>query len=1079
MVAYAELLCRSFFSFLEGASSPEELVARASELRLSALAITDRDGVYGLVRAHRAAREAGLRLVLGSLLTVRERPSLALLVRTRQGWGNLCRLLTEGRRDQPKGRALHEAQTVLACSEGLLALLHGPWSAAQAVPFREAFGEHAALAVSLSGQPTEGLQLARALELSQRSGLPLVATGDVQLHRRERKRLLDVVTCIRRRTTLQRAGRALAPNAERVLREPGQVMALYRAAGRALGHGAQRSLQAAVRRSAALAERCGFSLDMLDYRYPREVVPQGWTPMGWLRQLVRRGLAWRFPDQRFPDGVPEAIASQVEHELSLIERLGFPAYFLTVYDAVRFARERGILCQGRGSAANSAVCYALGITAVDPSRSTLLFERFISAERGEPPDIDVDFEHERREEVIQYLYRKYGRHRAAMVNEVIQYRRRSALRDVGKALGLSLDQVDSLARQADHWGREPMDDARLRAAGLDPQDRGVRLTVELSAEIAGFPRHVGIHSGGFVLTDDALVERVPVEPATMEGRTVIQWDKDDIDALGFVKVDLLSLGMLTAIRKAFDLVAGYPPGRQRARQDARAAAEPFTTPSAGCQAPDPCAAPPYGRRWTLATVPAEDPAVYEMISRADTMGTFQVESRAQMSMLPRLRPRCFYDLVIEISLVRPGPIQGGMVHPYLQRRRGLESVHYPHPALEPILERTLGVPIFQEQVMAMAMAVAGFSAGQADQLRRAMGVWRRKGTLGPISQRFYQGLLANGIEGEYADQIVSQIKGFGEYGFPESHAASFALLVYVSCWLKLHYPAAFLAALINAQPLGFYSPRALVADAQRHGVQVLPADVTRSDHDCTLERPEDAEPGAVAPPAVRLGFRLVKGVGREDGLRIERARAERPFRDLADLARRTGLGRGILSALARADAFCSLGLRRRQAIWAVEGLWCSPLFAGLSRREEEPPLPEPSPFDEVEADYGATGLSVERHPVGLMRAQLRRRGLLTAAQLASAPPGQRVRVGGLVSCRQRPGTASGVLFMTLEDETGSLNVVVWPRLYQRQRLLIRSASMVEVEGQLQREAEAISVVARRFRELRRPPRVDASSRDFR
>ena len=1077
-MSYAELFCRSSFSFLEGASSPEELVEQAAALGLPALAITQRAGVYGLVRAHNAPRAPGLQLVAGALLSLPGHPSLVLLVRDRSGWAGLCRLLTEARRQQPKGYALHEPATVLEHSQGLIALLHGGWTAQQAAPFRDAFGEHASLAVSLAGQPGDSALLASQLQLGRRLGLPLVAVGDVQLHVPERKRLLDVLCCIRRRCTLDAAGRALAPNAERLLRAPRQVLERFTAAGRSLGGDAERRLSAGVERSLALAASCSFSLDQLEYFYPREVVPEGHTPLSWLQLLVERGLRWRYPL-----GVPAGVRGQVDHELAVIEQLDFPAYFLTVHDAVRFARERGILCQGRGSAANSAVCFALGITAVDPARSRLLFERFLSAERGEPPDIDVDFEHERREEVIQYLYDKYGRHRAAMVNEVISYRRRSALRDVGKVLGLSLDQVDSLARQAGHWGREPLDDEQLEAAGVDPGDPRVRLAVELSAELQRFPRHVGIHSGGFVLAADELVDRVPVEPATMEGRTVIQWDKDDIDALGFVKVDLLSLGMLTAIRKAFELVEGYrPPGSEESVGEEPPDARQFTTP-VGVQAAVAHGPQPYGRRWTLASVPAEDPAVYELVSRGDTMGVFQIESRAQMSMLPRLRPQCFYDLVIEVAIVRPGPIQGGMVHPYLRRRQGLEPVHYPHPALRPILERTLGVPIFQEQVMAMAMAVAGFSAGEADQLRRSMAAWRRKGSLGPISERLRQGLLDNGIHGEYADRMVEQIKGFGEYGFPESHAASFALLVYVSAWLRLHYPAAFCAALINSQPMGFYTPRALVADAQRHGVQARPVDVQRSRWDCGLEPPDpDAAPGPgglPSPPALRLGLRLIKGLREPQVRSLERARAARPFRDVADLAARTELDRGALTALARADAFRSLGLARRQALWTVAGLWDAPLFAGLARREPAPPLPEPSAREDLEADYGATGLSVGAHPIGLERARLAARGVRTIAELGGLEPDQVVRVAGLVSCRQRPGTASGVLFLTLEDETGQLNVVVWPKLYERQRQIVRLEPLVEISGRLQRENEAISLVAFRFRKLEQAPKVAARSRDFR
>jgi error-prone DNA polymerase len=1044
---YAELFCRSNFSFCEGASHPEELVERAAELGLAAIALTDRDGVYGLVRAHKAARERGIRLVSGALVTLRDRPSLVLLVRSREGWSNLCRLLTEGRRDQPKGRSLSPVEAVLSRASGLSALLAGPWSPEQVAPLREAFGENLFLAASRNLLPSDQAIWTRVRTLSEATGAPLLLCGNVLMHDRGRKRLLDVLTCIRRHTTVDRAGRHLAPNAERVLRSPAEVLDLWSDLA------SPAEVACLAERSAAVAESCAFDLSELDYRYPREVVPEGHSPISWLTLLCERGLV-----ERYPGGVPKAVQAQVRRELGIIDELGFPAYFLTVNDLVDFARGRGILCQGRGSAANSAVCYVLGITSVDPARSSLLFERFISPERGEPPDIDVDFEHERREEVIQYAYEKYGRQRAGMVNEVIAWRGRSAIRDVGKVLGLALDQVEALARQSDHWGREALHASEVRAAGLDPADDRVRLTLEIVDEIRRFPRHVGIHVGGFVLTDDDLTSRVPVEPATMEGRTVIQWDKDDIDVVGFVKVDLLSLGMLTAIRKCFDLVAAFP------------------QPSS---VPDPFR-PGYGQRWTLATVPAEDPLVYDMICKADTVGVFQIESRAQQSMLPRLRPRCFYDLVVEVSLVRPGPIQGGMVHPFLRRRRGEEAVTYPHPALRPILERTLGIPIFQEQVMAMAVAVAGFTPGEADQLRRAMGAWRRKGTLGPISAKLNEGLLRNGIEGEYADQIVKQIQGFGEYGFPESHAASFSLLVYVSAWLRFHYLAAFVASVVNSQPMGFYSPSALLADARRHGVEVRPIDVRFSDYDCTLEAPSDDARAVYGrfSPAIRLGFRLVQGLGEQEGRRIETARAEAPFRSPADLACRASLDRGVLSALARADALSGFGFDRRGALWEVQGLWNGPLFAGVDRHDNVE-FPAQTAEESLESDYRATGLSLRSHPVALVRERLTRRGFVPISALAALDTDTNVRVAGLVTCRQRPGTAHGVLFLTLEDESGMVNGVVWPKLYERQRAVLRGEQLIEVHGRLQREAEATSLVVMAVRKLEVPFGESTRSRDFR
>ena len=727
---------------------------------------------------------------------------------------------------------------------------------------------------------------------------------------------------------------------------------------------------------------------------------------------------------------------QVDYELKVIEKLSFSAYFLTVYDIVRFARSRGILCQGRGSAANSAVCYVLGITSVDPSQSSMLFERFISEERGEPPDIDVDFEHERREEVIQYIYERYGRDRAALVNEVISYRTRSSIRDVGKVVGLSLDQVARLAKNSGRWSGAETPDVLQRAAevGLDPEDRGVQLTCAIASELRGFPRHLSIHTGGFVIADESLTELVPVEPASMSGRTVIQWDKYDVEALNFVKVDVLGLGMLTAIRKAFELLESHE-----------------------------------GLSLDLATVPKEDPRVYDMFCRADTMGVFQIESRAQMSMLPRLKPRCFYDLVIEVALVRPGPIQGGMVHPYLRRRNGEEAVDYAHPALEPILERTLGVPLFQEQVMAIAVAVGGFSPGEADQLRRAMGAWRKRGGLDELGHKLVEGMLANGIKQAYAEAIFEQLKGFGEYGFPESHATSFALLVYVSGWLKCLHPAAFTAALINSQPMGFYQPRALIGDLQRHDVEVRPIVVTQSCWDCTLER------DCSGKTVLRLGLRLIRTLKQADAEALVKAREERPFRDLLDLALRSGLSRPVLRLLARAGAIEG---ERREVLWRVEGLWTDlPLLAPLARREEVPSLPREAPRDMLLADYASTGLSLTQHPIELLREQLDAFGVTRIVALSQHPNGRPIRIAGLVTCRQRPGTASGVMFMTLEDETGLANIVVWPKVVEAQRLLALRSAMLGIEGRLQRQGEAISILVECFWPLEQS--VQIAARNFR
>jgi len=1066
---YAELVCRSNYSFCEGASHPAELVEKAQALGLSGLALTDRDGLYGNVQAHRAARTAGLPLVHGALLSIRLEgvsvrtdggpgASLVALVQDRAGWASLCRLLTAARMeggelaelrhldpprppgqrlrfDEPpprgqlplvpppggrpeKGWAELPLDRVLDRNAGLLLLARGAWPEASLLALRDAVGDRLYRAVQRRLVPGEEA----AIESMVRGPVPCVATNDVLLHDPSRQRLQDVLTCIRLRTTMDTAGARLQPNAERVLLSPERMLRRFADWPELVG------------RTLEVAGRCRFSLDELTYRYPKEVVPEGYSGIAWLRELVRRGLR-----ERYPRGASQKVVAQVEHELGIIERLDFATYFLTVYDVVRFARERGILCQGRGSAANSAVCFVLGITSVDPSQTSLLFERFISEERGEPPDIDVDFEHERREEVFVYIYEKYGRERAAMVNEVIAWRGRSAVRDVGKALGYGPDQVEELAKSFSHWGRGAVTPEKLRDAGLDPMDRNLVWLAEMVEAIQGFPRHTSIHVGGFVISDGPLVDCAPVEPARMDGRTVLQWDKNDVDDLKFVKVDLLSLGMLTAIRKCFGFMRSF-----------------------------------HGVNMDLSTVPREDGAVYDMLCQADSTGVFQVESRAQQSMLPRLKPRTFYDLVVETAIVRPGPIQGGMVHPYLRRRNGEEPVTYADERLRPILGRTLGVPIFQEQVMAMAVAVGGFTPGEADGLRRAMGAWRKRGGLGEISDRLMAGMQANGIAPEYAEQIQKQIQGFAEYGFPESHAASFAHLVYVSAWQRCHFPAAFCAALINSQPMGFYAPRSLVADAQRHGVEVREADVLHSDWDCTLEVGRD---GA----ALRLGLRLVKGLREEDGRRLvdERARAG-GYRTVAELARRTRLGSAVLQKLARADALRSLApdADRRQVAWEVEGLWPG-LFAGLGRDEAPAPLPRSTAADEVRADYAATGLSVRRHPVGLVRERLDRERVTRLSRLVEVSPGTVVKVAGLVSHRQRPDTASGVVFMTLEDETGTANIVVWPKVFDRQHKLVRGENLLRIAGRLERDGDVLNVIAWRFWPLTVAERVNASSRDFR
>jgi error-prone DNA polymerase len=872
----------------------------------------------------------------------------------------------------------------------------------------ERFPGRAWIAVELltSGRDQRRLELLQSL--ARALDLPLVAAGDVHMHRRGRRPLQDVVTAIRLGTTVERAGLALFANAERHLRTLGRIASLYPAAAR------EATLE--------IADRCHFSLEELRYEYPREIVPEGQTASGWLHELTRQGK-----HRRWPDGVPAQVEEVIRHELELIEELRYEAYFLTVHDIVEFARSRGILCQGRGSAANSAVCFCLGITEVDPARMSLLFERFISRERNEPPDIDIDFEHERREEVIQYVYRKYGRERAALTATVICYRPRSALRDVAKALGLDPLQVSALARSMQWWDGAQIDAERVREAGLDPDSPVLQRVLVLARTLLGFPRHLSQHVGGFVIARDRLEDLVPIENASMAERTVIQWDKDDLDALGLLKVDLLGLGMLSAIRRSFELI-------DRFRK----------------------------RRWTLASVPAEAPEVYDMISHGDTLGVFQIESRAQMAMLPRLKPRSYYDLVIEVAIIRPGPIQGDMVHPYLRRRSGAEPVSYPSEEVRRVLERTLGVPIFQEQVMQLAVVAAGFTPGEADQLRRAMAAWRRKGGLGPFEQRLIDGMRARGYADDFAKQIFRQILGFGEYGFPESHAASFALLVYVSAWLKCHEPAAFTAALINSQPMGFYAPSQLVQGAQRQGVVVRAIDARVSDWDCTLE------PGEEGEPALRLGLRLVKGLSREAAMRLIEARQHFAIDSAQDLAGYAGLDRRELGCLASAGALERISGHRHRASWNVAGVESGlPLLPRPRIAEGIPLLRTPREGEDIVADYARTGLSLRRHPMALLRARLDARGMHTAAGLRALADGANVRTSGLVITRQRPGTAQGVTFVTLEDETGYINLIVWRNVAERQRKALLGSRLMAVAGTLQLEGEVMHVIAHRLVDLSR------------
>jgi len=1044
MTPYAELQAVSNFSFLEGASHAHELVATAAALGIQALAVCDRNTLAGVVRAHAAAKQANIRLLIGARLDLEDGPSALCLPRDRAAYGRLSRLLTLGRRRAPKGECHLTWADVAQHAEGQILILLPP----DGVPDAGFAQDVTALAAQYRGQchlaASRGFdgrdedRLATLAALAERAGLPLVATNAVRYHLPDRRPLADVLTCIREHCTTDEGGLRLAANAERHLKSGDEMARLFA------------RYPQAIEQSLAIAEACTFSLDELAYEYPDEVVPAGETPDSHLAALTDEGAR-----ERYPDGVPAKVQSQLDHELALIAELSYAPYFLTVHDIVGFARARGILCQGRGSAANSAVCYCLGITAVDPDRHDVLFERFISAARDEPPDIDVDFEHERREEVIQYIYEKYGRERAGLTAVVIRYRGRSAIREVGKAMGLSLDVVAALAKGLWSFSREAPSEDQLAELGLDGSDRRLRLALDLAGELIGFPRHLSQHVGGFVITRGALSESVPIENAAMAERTVIQWDKDDIDVLGMLKVDVLGLGMLTCIRKALALLATH-----------------------------------HDRPLGLADVPPEDPEVYDMLCRANSVGVFQVESRAQMSMLPRLKPRKFYDLVIEVAIVRPGPIQGDMVHPYLRRRNGEEEVEFPSPELAQVLGKTLGVPLFQEQAMRIAVVAAGFTPDEADMLRRAMATFRKTGLVHEFHEKLVGGMTANGYPRDFAERCFKQIEGFGEYGFPESHAASFALLVYVSAWLKHHYPAAFAAAILNSQPMGFYAPAQLVRDAREHGVTVRPPDINASDWDCTLE-PETASADGVA---LRLGLRRIKGLAEDDSARLVAARGE-GYGSIRELWRRSNLPASVLSRLAEADAFGSLDLTRRQALWAVKGLGPPPLplFAAAEARlgdgvagvEPEIALPAAGLGEEVSDDYRFLRLSLKAHPLALLRETLSARGIVPSERLAKLANGKRVSVAGLVLVRQRPGTAKGVIFATLEDETGVANIIVWPPIFERYRRIVLGSRLLAVEGTLQREGLVIHVIAKSVSDL--SPMLDhlaegtplpVASRDF-
>ncbi|GCD60563.1 DNA polymerase III alpha subunit [Acetobacter pasteurianus NBRC 3280] len=1016
---YTELQVTTYFSFLRGASSPIELFEQAKALGMEALGICDRNSLAGMVQAHVAAKQAGLRLVVGCRLDLADFPPVLVYPTDRAAYGRLCRLLTIGKARAGKGKCHLLWEDLVTWGEGLIVVLI-PDTADDACglhlrKLKDAFADRAYMALTLLRRPNDQMRLYELANLAHQARVPTVVTNDVLFHTHDRRILQDVVTCIRHNTTIDEAGFVRERHADRYLKPPQEMARLF-----------SRYPEAAAR-TMDIVERCRFSLDDLAYQYPDEVSVPGQTP-----QQALEALTWEGARSVYPDGVPDDVAETLRHELGLIGRMAYAPYFLTVNSIVRYARSQDILCQGRGSAANSAVCYVLGITAIDPARNSLLFERFVSEERGEPPDIDVDFEHARREQVIQWVYEHYGRDRAALTAVVIRYRAKGALRDVGKVMGLPEDLIRTLSGQTHGWGHR-LDDDALTDSGIDLSDRRIRLTLDLARCLIGVPRHLSQHPGGFVLTHDRLDELVPIEPASMEQRQIIEWDKDDIDVLKFMKVDILALGMLTCMKKGLDLLAAHK-----------------------------------GQHFTLQALPAEDPRTYAMIRKADTIGVFQIESRAQMSMLPRLKPRVFYDLVIEVAIVRPGPIQGDMVHPYLRRREGIEPENYPTPELEKVLKKTLGIPLFQEQAMQVAMICAGFTAAEADQLRRAMATFKNTGTVSQFQTRLIEGMRANGYDEEFAERIYQQLEGFGSYGFPESHAASFAILAYSSSWMKCTHPDVFLTSLLNSQPMGFYAPAQLVRDAREHGVEVRPVCVNASRWDSTLEGPETPE----GRFAVRLGISLVKGLANDDAARIVAARASRPFTSIDDLWRRAGVKSAALTHLAEADAFRpSLGLTRREALWAIKALRDEPLplfaAAEVTREAEEPDVLLQPMRDgaEVVRDYNRLGLTLRDHPLAFLRRDLRERDIVTCRQALAAKDGKRLTVAGLVLVRQRPGSAEGVVFMTLEDETANMNVIIWPDMFDANRRVVLGGQMLAVTGMLQKEGDVVHLVAKEITDL--------------
>jgi error-prone DNA polymerase len=1020
---YAELQVTTHFSFLRGASSADELFATAAALGIDALGIVDRNSLAGIVRAWEAAKTNGVQLVVGCRLDLTDGMSILVYPTDRAAYSRLCRLLSFGKSRGGKGNCLIDFADVSEYAAGMIGVLvpdeADDTCGVQLRKMAELFGDRAYVSLCLRRRPNDAVRLHSIAAMARRFKVKTVVTNDVLFHEPSRRQLQDVVTCIRTRTTIDDVGFERERHADRYLKAPEEMHRLFAKYPEALA------------RTREIVDRCRFDLSELQYQYPEEAIVPGLDPQQSLAKFT-----WEGATERYPEGLPDKVRKSVLHELELIRTMNYAPYFLTVFSIVRFARSKGILCQGRGSAANSAVCYCLGVTSIDPETNDLLFERFISQERDEPPDIDVDFEHERREEVIQWIYGTYGRSKAALCSTVTRYRAKGALRDVGKALGLPEDMIGQLSSGVWGWS-EGVSERQLKENNLNTADYRLKLTLELAQQLMGAPRHLGQHPGGFVLTQDRLDDLVPIEPARMDDRQVIEWDKDDIEALKFMKVDVLALGMLTCMAKAFALMAEH-------KGDVR----------------------------DLATIPAEDKKTYAMISRADTLGTFQIESRAQMSMLPRLKPNTFYDLVIQVAIVRPGPIQGDMVHPYLRRREGKEKVDYPTPELEAVLSKTLGVPLFQESAMKVAMVCAGFTGGEADQLRKSMATFKFTGGVSKFKEKLVTGMVKNGYSAEFAERTFSQLEGFGSYGFPESHAASFALIAYASSWVKYHHPDAFCAALLNSQPMGFYAPAQIVADARAHGVEVRPVCINVSRWDCTLEEVEGGR-----YHAVRLGMRMVKGLATADAARIVAARADEPFSSVDDVWRRSGVPTASLVKLAEADAFLpSLDLQRRDALWAIKALRDEPLelWAAAAEREARQvseiqeanvSLAPMRAGHEVVEDYSHVGLTLRQHPVSFLREDLRRKRMVTCAEAMADRDGRWLTTGGLVLVRQRPGSAKGVMFMTLEDETGIVNAVVWPTVFERQRRLVLSASMIAINGKIQREGDVVHLVAQRLFDL--------------